>query len=60
MVLLRIPEIAKTAAAAAEQGVRISALGPDWGRLLTHLDVDDAGIEHAVKVLTELVRDGRA
>ncbi|WP_026932433.1 GntG family PLP-dependent aldolase [Glycomyces tenuis] len=60
VVLLRIPEIAKTAAAAAEQGVRISALGPDWGRLLTHLDVDDAGIEHAVKVLTELVRDGRA
>ena len=56
VILLRIPEIAKVAAAAAEQGVRISVLGPDWGRLLTHLDVDDAGIEHAVEVLSELIR----
>lgn len=60
VVLLRIPEIAKTAAAAAEQGVRISVLGPDSGRLLTHLDVDDAGIEHAAKVLGELVGNTRA
>ncbi|WP_091038865.1 GntG family PLP-dependent aldolase [Glycomyces harbinensis] len=56
IVLLRHPEIAKLAAAAAEQGVRVSVLGPDWGRMLTHLDVDDAGIEHAVKVLGDLVR----
>jgi threonine aldolase len=51
VVLLRVPRIAEVAALAAEQGVRISVLGPDRGRLLTHLDVDDAGIEHAVKVL---------
>ncbi len=56
IVLVRIPEIAKVAAAAAEQGVQVSVLGPDWGRMLTHLDVDDAGIEHAVKVLSDLVR----
>ena len=56
IVLLRVPEIAKLAAAAAERGVRISALGPDWGRLLTHLDVDDAGVEYAIEVLTDLVR----
>ncbi|MFG3343029.1 threonine aldolase family protein [Glycomyces sp. NPDC048151] len=56
IVLVRIPEIAQVARAAAEQGVKISVLGPDWGRMLTHLDVDDAGIEHAVKVLSELVR----
>jgi len=55
IVLLRVPDIAQVARAAAEQGVRISVLGPDWGRMLTHLDVDDAGIEHAVKVLGELV-----
>jgi threonine aldolase len=55
IVLLRIPDIAQVARAAAEQGVRISVLGPDWGRMLTHLDVDDAGIEHAVKVLGDLV-----
>lgn len=56
IVLLRVPEIGTIAEAAAEQGVRISVLGPDWGRLVTHLDVDDAGIEHAVKVLGGLVR----
>jgi threonine aldolase len=56
IVLVRAPGIADLAAAAAEQGVRISVLGPDWGRMLTHLDVDDAGIEHAVKVLGDLVR----
>jgi threonine aldolase len=56
IVLLRVPGIAGLAAAAAEQGVRISVLGPDWGRMLTHLDVDDAGIEHAVKVLSDLIR----
>ncbi|MEU6859562.1 GntG family PLP-dependent aldolase [Glycomyces sp. NPDC046736] len=54
IVLLRVPEIGRLATAAAEQGVRISVLGPDWGRILTHLDVDDAAVEHAVKVLTEL------
>ena len=56
IVLVRAPGIADLAAAAAEQGVRISVLGPDWGRMLTHLDVDDAGIEHAVKVLGDLIR----
>ncbi|GAB4002053.1 hypothetical protein GCM10029992_39240 [Glycomyces albus] len=55
IVLLRLPQIAKVAEAAAERGVRISALGPDWGRLLTHLDVDDAGIDQAIEVLTDLV-----
>ncbi|HEX2143755.1 MAG TPA: GntG family PLP-dependent aldolase [Glycomyces sp.] len=52
IVLLRHPEMARLAAGAAEQGVKISVLGPDWGRMLTHLDVDDAGVEHAVKVLS--------
>ncbi|WP_372451549.1 threonine aldolase family protein [Glycomyces salinus] len=55
IVLLRVPQIAKVAEAAAERGVRVSVLGPDWGRLLTHLDVDDAGIDHAIEVLTDLV-----
>nr|WP_197034798.1 GntG family PLP-dependent aldolase [Glycomyces sp. NRRL B-16210] len=56
IVIVRVPEIARLAVAAAEQGVKISVLGPDWGRMLTHYDVDDAGIEHAVKVLGDLVR----
>jgi threonine aldolase len=42
-------------AAARERGVLISVLGPRVGRLLTHLDVDDAGIDRAIEVLTGLL-----
>jgi threonine aldolase len=44
------------AAAARERGVLVSVLGPRSGRLLTHLDVDDAGIEQAIEVLTAILR----
>ena len=37
-------------------GVLVSALGPQLVRLVTHLDVDDDGIERAVEVLVPLVR----
>ncbi len=37
---------------AREQGVLVSVLGPRFARLLTHLDVDDAGIDRAIDVLT--------
>ncbi len=47
---------AALAAAAREQGVLISALGPTFARLVTHLDVDDEGLEHASSVLTGLLR----
>ncbi|WP_100444617.1 threonine aldolase family protein [Glycomyces xiaoerkulensis] len=56
VVLLRTGGIAKIAEAAAERGVRISVLGPDWGRLLTHLDVDDDAVDRAIEVLVDLVR----
>jgi threonine aldolase len=42
-------------AAARQQGVLISVLGPRVGRLVTHLDVDDAGIDRAIEVLTGLL-----
>src|SRR5215469_10114526 len=42
-------------AAARERGVLVSVLGPRVGRLLTHLDVDDAGIDRAIEVLTGLL-----
>ena len=42
-------------ALARERGVLVSVLGPRVGRLLTHLDVDDAGIERAIEVLTGLL-----
>jgi threonine aldolase len=54
IVVVRVPEIAKAAAAAAERGVRISVLGPDWGRLVTHLDVDDDAVAYAAEVLGDL------
>ena len=44
------------AAAAGEHGVRISALGPNFARLVTHLDVDDDAITVAADVLTRLLR----
>lgn len=60
---LVILDLAKTAldaptlaARAREQGVLVSALGPRTGRLITHLDVDDAGLDRAMDVLAALFR----
>ena len=49
---------ADLAGAAREQGVHLSALGPTFARLVTHLDVDDEGIAHASSVLAGLLRAG--
>lgn len=43
------------AARAAQHGVRISVLGPRTARLVTHLDVDDAGAAKAAQVLAAAV-----
>lgn len=43
------------AAAAREQGVAVSVLGSHSARLVTHLDVDDAGVARACEVLTGLL-----
>ena len=43
------------AARAAEHGVLIAALLPRTARLVTHLDVDDAGVDRAAEVLTGLL-----
>ena len=42
--------------AAREEGVLISVLGPRVGRLVTHMDVDDAGIDRAIEVLTTILK----
>jgi threonine aldolase len=48
---------AKTVAGRAkEDGVLVSVLGPDLGRLITHLDVDDDDIDRAAEVLTTILR----
>ena len=42
-------------AAAKARGVLVSVLGPRRARLVTHLDIDDAGVERAVEVLSALL-----
>jgi threonine aldolase len=49
------PAAPALAAAARERGVAVSVLGEHVARLVTHLDVDDAGVAHASAVLTELL-----
>ncbi len=44
------------AATARARGVRVSVLGPRIARLVTHLDVDDAGVRRAIEVLTGILR----
>ena len=55
IVVLDVPDAATVAGAAREAGVYVSALGPRFLRLVTHLDVDDDGLDLAIKVLRPLV-----
>ncbi len=56
MVLVQVTDAGAVAARAAEQGVLVGATGPTTLRIVTHLDVDDAGIRHAGSVLARLLR----
>ncbi|MFN2560149.1 MAG: low specificity L-threonine aldolase [Jatrophihabitans sp.] len=55
IVVLDVSDAAAVAGAAAQHGVLTSALGPRFLRLVTHLDVDDDGIDRAIEVLKPLV-----
>ena len=59
VVILELAGTAWTApaftAAARGQGVLVGGVGPRTVRLLTHLDVDDAGARHAAEVLARLL-----
>jgi threonine aldolase len=55
IVVLTVPDAAALAGAAREQDVLVSALGPRFLRLVTHLDVDDDGIDKAIRVLRPLI-----
>ncbi|MGH8860897.1 MAG: threonine aldolase family protein [Jatrophihabitantaceae bacterium] len=57
IVVLSAPDAAAVAAKAREDGVLVAALGPRFLRLVTHLDVDDAGVRHAIDVLAPLLGD---
>jgi threonine aldolase len=54
IVVLDVADAAAVARDAAEHGVLVSALGPRVLRLVTHLDVDDDDIDHAIAVLQPL------
>jgi threonine aldolase len=58
IVILDVADAPAVAAAAAEQGVLVGALGPRMLRLITHLDVDEAGMRRAIDVLRPLVALG--
>ena len=55
IVPVEVPDARSLAAAAAEQGVLVSVVGPQRIRLVTHLDVDDAGIDRAADVVGRLL-----
>lgn len=44
------------AAEAKREGILLNAIGTNRVRLVTHLDVDDAGIEKAISALTRLAK----
>jgi threonine aldolase len=55
IVVLDVADAGSVATAAAQAGVLVSALGPRFLRLVTHLDVDDDALEHAIDVLKPLM-----
>jgi threonine aldolase len=55
IVVLDVADAAEVAVRAAAEDVLVSALGPRFLRLVTHLDVDDDGIDRAIGVLRPLV-----
>jgi threonine aldolase len=60
IVGLDLSEMALTATEFAQmvraEGVLISALGPKFARLVTHLDIDDKSMEFAGEVLTQALQ----
>jgi threonine aldolase len=52
------PSAAEFAAAARDQGVLVSALGPRFVRVVTHLDIDAADAKQAADVLARLLASG--
>ncbi|MGH7741234.1 MAG: beta-eliminating lyase-related protein, partial [Candidatus Eiseniibacteriota bacterium] len=48
-------ELAKLIASVASHGVRVSQYGPRRLRAITHLDVDDAGIQRAIAAFTAVL-----
>jgi threonine aldolase len=57
IVVVDVPDAAIVAGKARDEDVFVSALGPRFLRLVTHLDVGDDEIDRAIEVLRPLVRN---
>lgn len=55
MVLVDVADARAVAAEAREQGVGVGVVSARRLRLVTHLDIDDAGVQTALRVLTPMV-----
>lgn len=55
IVVVDVASAPDVVAAAAEQGVRVGAVGPQRVRLLTHLDISREDAEQAAKVLSSIL-----
>jgi threonine aldolase len=55
IVAVSVPDARAFAAAARDEGVLLGVVGPTRARAVVHLDVDDAAIDHAAKVLSPLL-----
>lgn len=55
IVIFEVDDAGRFAAEMAARGVSVGTLGPRRGRAITHLDVDDAGIDRAVEAAADAV-----
>ena len=55
-MLFRSINATEFAARAKEKGLLLSALGPNFVRLVTHLDIDDESTDKAGKILVDLLQ----
>jgi threonine aldolase len=55
IVVVPVPDAPAVGLAAHEQGVLVSVLSPTLIRLVTHLDIDDEGLNRAIEVLGPLL-----
>jgi threonine aldolase len=57
IVVVELPDVAPVVARAREHDVLVSGLDATHLRVVTHLDVDDDGVDRAAKVLSDSLRE---
>jgi len=54
IIYVKVPDATTLVGKLGQRGVRVHATGPDSVRLVTHLDIDDAGVEHTISSFAAL------